>query len=74
MYEERLFDGNVKGYPVALECSNSVPSLSGIQYGVQSAPAANHMAHPSEVSELKEILKLQQLSQLTQTIAASLPT
>lgn len=50
--------------------SNSVPSISGIQYGVQGAYSAAR-APPSEISEMKEMLRRQQeqLNQLTQTLA-----
>lgn len=50
--------------------SNSVPSFSGIQYGVQGSRSAC-VSHSSEMSEMKEMLRQQQeqLKQLTQTIA-----
>lgn len=51
--------------------SNSVPSISGIQYGVQGAHSVANFPHSSEMREMKEMLRQQQeqLSQLTQTLA-----
>ena len=51
--------------------SNSVPSISGIQYGVQGAHSIASVPHPSEMSEMKEMFRQQQeqLNQLTQTLA-----
>lgn len=51
--------------------SNSVPSISGIQYGVQGAHPVACVPPSSEMSEMKEMLRQQQeqLNQLTQTIA-----
>lgn len=56
----------------ARERSHSLPSIHGIQYGVQGAPhlpAADRTPDP-ELSELKELLKRQQeqLNQLTQSV------
>lgn len=51
--------------------SNSVPTISGIQYGVQGAHPVACVSPSSEMSEMKEMLRQQQetLTQLTQTIA-----
>ncbi|XP_077961139.1 uncharacterized protein LOC144409523 [Gasterosteus aculeatus] len=51
--------------------SNSVPSISGIQYGVQGAHSVVCVPPSSEMVELKEMLGLQQeqLNHLTQTLA-----
>lgn len=71
---------DVRGDAIRWECeglpsafrgrSNSVPSISGIQYGVQGADSVN-IPHSSEMSEMKEMLRQQQeqLNQLTQTLA-----
>ena len=49
----------------------SVPSISGIQYGVQGAHPLTCVPPSSEMSEIKEMLRQQQeqLNLLTQTIA-----
>ena len=51
--------------------SNSVPSFSGIQYGVQGAHSVASVPYSSEMSEMKEMLRQQQdqLNQLTHTLA-----
>ena len=51
--------------------SNSVPSISGIQYGVQGAHSVASIPHSSEMSGIQEMLRQQQeqLNQLTQTLA-----
>lgn len=52
--------------------SHSVPSILGIQYGVESGPRVMAVSsQASELSEMREMLKLQQeqLNQLTQSIS-----
>lgn len=64
-----------EGFPGgARERSHSLPSMYGLQYGVQgsSRPALPVSPHGSELGELKELLKRQQeqLNQLTRTVAS----
>lgn len=68
---QNVFGGSIKGYPVRLK-SNSVPSFSPIQFGIQSALPATPITPSSEMGKPKEILRQQQeqLIQLTQAIAA----
>ena len=57
----------------ARERSHSLPSMYGLQYGVQSSPCPPLAASPSsDLGELKELLKRQQeqLNQLTQTVSS----
>ena len=58
----------------ARERSHSLPSMYGLQYGVQGSswPALPVSPHGSELGELKELLKRQQeqLNQLTRTVAS----
>ena len=51
--------------------SYSVPSVLGLQYGVQSSPLVTNPSQASELLEVKEMLKLQQeqLNRLTDTLA-----
>lgn len=64
-----------EGFPGgARERSHSLPSMCGLQYGVQgsSRPAPPVSSRDSEFGELKELLKRQQeqLNQLTHTVAS----
>lgn len=55
-----------EGLPGGVRCrSHSVPSVMGLQYGVQSTPP---VANPSHVGELRE-LQQEQLNRLTDTLA-----
>lgn len=61
-----------EGLPSAVRGrSNSVPSISGIQYGVQGAHPVACAPPSSEMSEMKEMMRQQQeqLNRLTQVIA-----
>ena len=51
--------------------SHSVPSMMGLQCGVQTAPAVASPPQPPELQEVKQMLKLQQeqLTRLTETLA-----
>lgn len=65
--------GNGRGFQRGTrERSYSLPSIYGLQYGVQgnSRPAPLVSSRQSELGELKELLKRQQeqLNQLTQTV------
>lgn len=56
------------------ECSHSLPSMYGLQYGVQgsSQPAPPVSSHDPEFGELKELFERlqEQLTQLTNTVAS----
>lgn len=65
-WEQEGLSGGVRGR------SHSVPSVFGVQYGVQGGPQSTISSPPvSEMSEIKEMLKRQQeqLNQLTESIA-----
>lgn len=64
-----------EGFPGgARERSHSLPSMYGLQYGVQGSSwsASSVSPHGSQLGELKELLKRQQeqLSQFTRTVAS----
>lgn len=62
-----------EGFPGgARERSHSLPSMYGLQYGVQGGPRPASPGPSLELGELKELLKRQQeqLNQLTQTVAS----
>lgn len=65
-WEQEGLSGGLRGR------SHSVPSVSGVQYGVQGGPQSAISSPPvSEMSEMREMLKRQQeqLNQLTESIA-----
>ena len=65
-WEHEGMPGGVRGR------SHSLPSVCGIQYGVQGGPPVSVRSPPvPELSELREMLKLQQeqLNQLTQSVS-----
>lgn len=63
-WEREGLPGGVRGR------SHSVPSVLGLQYGVQSAPRVANPSQTGELLEVKEMLKLQQqqLNRLTETL------
>lgn len=64
-WEREGLPGGVRGR------SHSVPSVLGLQYGVQSAPPVANPPRVGELLEVKEMLKLQQeqLNRLTDALA-----
>lgn len=63
-WEREGLPGGVRGR------SHSVPSVLGLQYGVQGAPSAANPPQAGELLEVKEMLRLQQeqLNRLTETL------